>query len=128
MKNYTDKLETETPSSIVKATAALGETLVAEIIADTEKQNERDAAWMAEKEGRYASGICIDAVLEHAVSYGVETFAQWEATQQWEVYYDLYKSYKGIRPRWTKWSDHTAQEWSDHCDALGCERIAEGAY
>ena len=31
---------------------------------------------------------------------------------------DVYKDYNGISPRWTKWSEHTAEEWDQKVQEL----------
>jgi hypothetical protein len=39
------------------------------------------------------------------------TPAEWDQAKAWEEYYDAHKSAYGIRPRWTYWSDETAEKW-----------------
>ena len=39
------------------------------------------------------------------------TPAEWDQTKAWEEYNDAHKSAHGIRPRWTYWSDETAERW-----------------
>ena len=39
------------------------------------------------------------------------TPAEWDQTKAWEEYNDAHKSAYGIRPRWTYWSDETAEKW-----------------
>jgi hypothetical protein len=54
------------------------------------------------------------------------TPSEWDQAKAWEEYMDCYKSENGIRPRWTNWSDETAEEW----DRLSSECIerANAAY
>lgn len=51
---------------------------------------------------------------------------EWDQVQAWEEYYDAYKSENGIRPRWTTWTDHTAEEWDAMSSA--CYKAARAAY
>ena len=39
------------------------------------------------------------------------TPAEWDQAQAWAEYSDAHKSAYGIRPRWTYWSDETAEKW-----------------
>jgi len=54
-----------------------------------------------------------DALAHHCEHYGCSTVEEYEATTAWESYFDLHKDAYGHKPRWTKWSDHTAEEWHE---------------
>ena len=93
-------------------------TTTAEISQELEEHvfnlNEEALAWMkAAPEGSFrGAAIYDDKDIMDAIKYhGVETPADWDALRAWEDYYDVYKDYNGISPRWTKWSEHTAEEW-----------------
>lgn len=78
------------------------------------EQNIKAEAWMkACPEGQFRMAAIYDAKdIEDAEKYhGVTTPAEWDALRAWEDYYDLYKDEHGISPRWTKWSDNTAEGW-----------------
>lgn len=52
-----------------------------------------------------------EALAEWCDHYGLGTVEQYEQASEWEAYYDIYKDANGIRPRWTKWTDHSSDEW-----------------
>ncbi|MBV33215.1 MAG: hypothetical protein CMK36_07225 [Porticoccaceae bacterium] len=52
-----------------------------------------------------------EALAEWCDHYGLGTVEQYEQASEWEAYYDIYKVVNGIRPRWTKWTDHSSDEW-----------------
>ena len=52
-----------------------------------------------------------EALAEWCDHYGLGTVEQYEQASEWEAYYDIYKEVNGIRPRWTKWTDHSSDEW-----------------
>ena len=84
--------------------------------------NEKSQAWMdAAPEGEYrAAAIWDDTDIDFRMNNcGVKTPADWDALLAWEEYYELYKDRNGISPRWTKWSERTAEEWEKEIELLG---------
>jgi hypothetical protein len=85
------------------------------------EQNLKAEAWMnAAPEGSFRAAAIYDeeAVQSRVEFNGVKTPADWDALLAWEEYYDIYKDENGISPRWTKWSDMTAEEWEKEIKEL----------
>ena len=83
--------------------------------------NEKALAWMkAAPEGAFRCAAIYDDqdILNAIEEDGVVTPADWDALRAWEDYYDVYKDHNGISPRWTKWSDNTAEGWEQEIQAL----------
>lgn len=96
--------------------------ITAELLKHVEAMNLKAEAWMkAAKPGEFRSAaIWDDRAIADRVKYnGVKTPSDWDALLAWEEYYDVYKDYNGISPRWTKWSERTAEEWEKEIELLG---------
>jgi len=59
-----------------------------------------------------------DDLIDHCKHYGCETVDDFKRTLLWEEYWDLYKEEHGIRPRWTKWTDRSLEEWEKTVEEL----------
>lgn len=97
------------------------ETFIEALLAHVRQLNEKALRWCAEvPEGGYRSACTYSEmdIIDRVVHNGVRTPADWDALCAWETYYDLYKDVEGISPRWTKWSEHTAEEWEKLTAAL----------
>jgi hypothetical protein len=95
--------------------------ITAELLKHVEAMNLKAEAWMkAAPAGEFRSAaIWGDRAIADRVKYnGVRTPADWDALLAWEEYYDIYKDENGISPRWTKWSEHTAEEWEKEIELL----------
>ena len=98
------------------------ETFIEDLLAHVRSINKKNLAWIAEvPEGGYRKApIYTESdIVDRVVHNGVKTPAQWDALCAWETYYDVHKEVEGIRPRWTKWSEHTAEEWEKLTRLLG---------
>jgi len=42
---------------------------------------------------------------------GLNSVADFEAYSLWEAYYELHKDAYGVKARWTRWYDHSADGW-----------------
>ena len=87
--------------------------------------NVKTQAWMdAAPEGGIRMGAIYDDMdIDNRMNdYGVKTSADWDAITAWEDYYDVYKAYNNVRPRWTKWSDKTAEEWAREIELLAIRK------
>jgi hypothetical protein len=96
--------------------------ITTELLNHVESLNVKAEAWMAEApEGSFRMAAIYDERdIEDRVKYnGVKTPADWDALSAWEDFYDLYKDVEGISPRWTKWSDNTAENWEKEIALLG---------
>ena len=78
-----------------------------------------NAAWKAAAEPGTPALYSLEDVHDRMEHNGVKTPADWDALEAWEEYYDVYKDYNGISPRWTKWSERTAEEWEKEIELLG---------
>jgi len=90
--------------------------ITTELLNHVEALNVKAEAWMAEApEGSFRMAALYDEkdVKDAEKYHGVTTPAEWDALQAWNDYYDLYKDEHGISPRWTKWSDNTAEGWEE---------------
>ncbi len=93
-----------------------------ELLDHVNKLNLKAEEWMASApEGGYRmAAIYDDKAIADRVEYnGVKTPADWDALEAWSEYYDLYKAYNGISPRWTKWYERTSEEWEKEIEVLG---------
>ena len=96
--------------------------ITAELLNHVEAQNLKAEDWMkAAPAGEYRSAAIwdVDAIADRVDYNGVKTPADWDALLAWEEYYDVYKDYNDISPRWTKWSERTAEEWEKEIELLG---------
>jgi hypothetical protein len=50
--------------------------------------------------------------------YGITTGEEVDQYLAWEDYVDTYKDVHNIKPRWTRWQDHTAEEWTQMARVL----------
>ena len=92
-----------------------------ELLDHVNKQNAKSEEWMAsapEGSFRMAAIFTEKAIADRVKFNGVETPADWDALIAWEEYYDLYKEVEGISPRWTKWSENTAEGWEEEMKSL----------
>lgn len=92
-----------------------------ELLDHVNKLNLKAEEWMAAApEGSYRmAAIYDDQAIADRVEYnGVKTPADWDALEAWSEYYDLYKDIEGISPRWTKWSENTAEGWEKAMESL----------
>lgn len=51
----------------------------------------------------------VEAILDWDAN--IQSLEDFCAVNEWESYFDFYKDVHGISPRWTSWTDHTADEW-----------------
>jgi hypothetical protein len=54
----------------------------------------------------------------HWAEYGVHTGEEVDQYLAWEDYVDTYKDVHNIKPRWTRWRDHTSEEWTQMARSL----------
>jgi hypothetical protein len=59
-----------------------------------------------------------DALIHYCKHYGCKTVDDFKRILLWEEYWDLYKEEQGIRPRWTKWTDRSREEWEKAVEEL----------
>jgi len=92
-----------------------------ELLTHVNKQNAKAEEWMAAaSEGEYRMAAIYDekSIKDRVEFNGVQTPADWDALIAWEEYYDAYKDVEGISPRWTKWSENTAEGWEEAMKSL----------
>ena len=93
-----------------------------ELLTHVNKQNAKAEEWMAAaSEGEYRMAAIYDekSIKDRVEFNGVQTPADWDALRAWEDYFEIYKDHNGISPRWTKWSERTAEEWEKEIEVLG---------
>ena len=93
-----------------------------ELLDHVNKMNAKARAWLDAAEPGWARSAAIfteEDIQDRMEHNGVKTPADWDALLAWEEYYDLYKDYNGISPRWTKWSERTAEKWEKEIELLG---------
>lgn len=54
----------------------------------------------------------------HWAEYGITTGEELDQYLAFEDYVDTYKDVHNIKPRWTRWQDHTAEEWTQMARGL----------
>jgi hypothetical protein len=62
-----------------------------------------------------------DAIMDELERYnpGINTFEDYLNYEDYQTFYDMYKDYHGISPRWTTWKD--SDNWSGEIDSLQAE-------
>lgn len=87
-------------------------------------QNAKTRAWVAEDpENRWAMTTTED--MEWWASIGITTVEQYKLHCAFGAYVDTYKEHNGIKPRWMRAEDHTADEWWQMVDDLYAAQKAE---
>lgn len=78
-----------------------------------EYQDRGENSWMAVADP--------DAIMGELEKHnpGINTFEDYLNYEDYQTYYDLYKDYHGISPRWTTWKD--SADWSGEIDSLEAE-------
>tara|TARA_R110000851_G_scaffold36854_3_gene95705 strand:+ start:7568 stop:7912 length:345 start_codon:yes stop_codon:yes gene_type:complete len=78
------------------------------------EQNIKTRKWMnSAPEGTYRIGTIYndEDIKFNCDHYGISTVAEWKQSQAWEEYYEVFKDYNGVSPRWTNWKESTEEGW-----------------
>lgn len=91
-------------------------------VADAEAKNK---GYQERGENSWIGVVDADSIMEDLERHNpgissLEDYLNWE---DYQTYYDIYKDYHGISPRWTSWKD--SDDWSGEIDKLAEENSAE---
>jgi hypothetical protein len=78
---------------------------------DRAKQINAETANRAQSEGWTFWGTLVEDA-SHWAEYGITTGEELDQRLAFEDYVDTYKDVHNIKPRWARWQDHSAEEWT----------------
>ena len=82
-----------------------------------EARNAETEAWVNEDPSNRWAGLYVTD-LEHWAEYGIHTVEQFERHEMIESYYNLYKDFHGIKPRWVDFDSMSNEQVRGVIDSL----------